>query len=459
MTESVSDMILPGGCRIIRFPENRDDRGALSFAEGLEHIPFRIDRVFWIYGVPEGKTRGDHSHCESAEVVVPVSGSFDMYVSDGSCECIVRMDSPSCGILIPPGVWCALRNFSPETVCVVFASHPYNASGYTDNYEGYAGNCLTVHRYSTEQRDEWNSFVKSSKNGTFLLDRNYMDYHSDRFNDCSLMLYRKGGLVALLPANYERETGTVHSHAGLTYGGLVLAKDVTASDVLEMFNAAMGWMRNSLGAVRFVYKPVPYIYSSLPSEEDLYAVFRNNGRLLNRAVSSVIGCGDRLPFCKLRKRGMAKAAKNGLSVREGTSETDWAGFWVVLSEVLMKRHGREPVHSLDEIKLLASRFPENIRLYVVTDSTGNIVAGTVMYVTDNVAHSQYIAASEQGRGYGALDLLFSKLITDVFAAHRYFDFGISTEQGGRFLNEGLMFQKEGFGARAVVYDTYEIMIE
>ena len=93
----------------------------------------------------------------------------------------------------------------------------------------------------------------------------------------------------------------------------------------------------------------------------------------------------------------------------------------------------------------------------MTDSTGNIVAGTVMYVTDNVAHSQYIAASEQGRDYGALDLLFSKLITDVFAAHRYFDFGISTEQGGRFLNEGLMFQKEGFGARAVVYDTYEII--
>ena len=97
---------LPRGCRIIEFPESVDDRGALSFAEGAHQIPFQIERVFWIYGVPDGKTRGGHSHSESAEVVVPVTGSFNMMVDDGSHSAVVRMDSPRKGILIPPGVWC-----------------------------------------------------------------------------------------------------------------------------------------------------------------------------------------------------------------------------------------------------------------------------------------------------------------------------------------------------------------
>ncbi len=115
---------LPRGCRIIEFPESADDRGALSFAEGAHQIPFQIERVFWIYGVPQGKTRGGHSHSESAEVVVPVNGAFSMLVDDGTHKAEVRMDSPRKGILIPPGVWCDLRDFAPGTVCVVFASPP-----------------------------------------------------------------------------------------------------------------------------------------------------------------------------------------------------------------------------------------------------------------------------------------------------------------------------------------------
>ena len=105
---------LPRGSRIIELPESVDDRGALSFAEGAHQIPFQIERVFWIYGVPEGKTRGGHSHSESAEVVIPVSGSFTMKVDDGTHKAAVRMDSPRKGILIPPGVWCELCDFHPE---------------------------------------------------------------------------------------------------------------------------------------------------------------------------------------------------------------------------------------------------------------------------------------------------------------------------------------------------------
>lgn len=447
---------LPRGCRLIDFPESADDRGALSFAEASVHIPFQIERVFWIYGVPENKVRGNHSHNESAEVVVPVTGSFDMVVDDGKCRKTVHLDSPTRGILIPTGVWCELRSFAPGTVCVVFASHPYNAEGYTHDYSQYCSEQLSVVKYDASKMADWDSFVRASKNGTFLIERGYMDYHSDRFTDTSLMFYKKGELIALLPANHCKEEGTVLSHGGLTYGGLILSDKITAVEALEVFSCAIDWMKHELSAHRWVYKPIPYIYSKLPAEEDLYALFRSGGVLKARSVSSVVDSSNRLPMRKLRQRGVAKALKEGLCCCEADFDTDIEGFWQVLSEVLSVKHKKNPVHTVEEMKLLHSRFPDKIKLYVVKKD-GTVVAGSVMYVMEQVAHSQYIAASDEGKRCGALDLLFNTLINDIYADKPYFDFGISTESGGSWLNEGLIFQKEGFGARSVVYDVYEML--
>ena len=447
---------LPRGCRIIEFPESADDRGALSFAEGAHQIPFQIERVFWIYGVPDGKSRGGHSHSESAEVVVPVSGSFTMAVDDGTHKAQIRMDSPRKGILIPPGVWCDLRDFAPGTVCVVFASHPYNASGYINNYSEYLTEQLQIVRYDASHKDEWNDFVKNSKNGTFLFDRNYMDYHSDRFTDCSLMFYKHGRLLAMLPANWVESEGTVQSHGGLTYGGLIVPKEMIAVDALEVFSCAIDWMKRQLGAHRWLYKPIPYIYSTLPAEEDLYALFRSGGTLKERGVSSVIDFSNRLPLRELRKRGCNKAVKAGLKVDVADMGADLQAFWDILAGILMTKHKKKPVHTVDELRLLQSRFPNQIKLHVVRDGS-EIVAGIMVYDMGHVVHAQYIASSESGKKTGALDLLIHHLITEVYADRTYFDFGVSTENGGSYLNEGLIFQKEGFGARSVVYDTYEIL--
>ena len=142
----------------------------------------------------------------------------------------------------------------------------------------------------------------------------------------------------------------------------------------------------------------------------------------------------------------------------GYEESDeLQAFWNILEEVLASRHDCKPVHTIEEIERLKNLFPNEIRLFVAK-ADGRIVAGTLVYETSQVAHAQYIAASKEGRAVGALDGLFCYLINEVFAEKKYFDFGISTEQGGRYLNEGLAFQKEGFGARAVVYDTYSIKL-
>ena len=451
-----NNISLPRGCRIIEFPESADDRGALSFAEGAHQIPFQIERVFWIYGVPEGKTRGGHSHSESAEVVVPVTGSFRMMVDDGTHHSEVLMGSPRKGILIPPGVWCDLRDFAPGTVCMVFASHPYNASGYINDYNEYLTEQLSVVRYDESHKEEWNAFVAASKNGTFLFDRGYMDYHSDRFRDCSLMFYKHGKLLAMLPANWREDEGTVQSHGGLTYGGLIVPKDMIAVDALEVFSCAIDWMKRELGAHRWLYKPIPYIYSKLPAEEDLYALFRSGGKLKERGVSSVIDFSNRLPMRQSRKNGLAKARKAGLVVDDGNMTSDLEAFWNILAGILMDKHRKKPVHTVAELQLLASRFPGQIKLHVVRDG-GEVVAGALVYDMGHVVHTQYLASSDSGKRNGALDLLLKTLISEVYADRTYFDFGVSTENGGSYLNEGLIFQKEGFGARSVVYDTYEML--
>ena len=157
-----------------------------------------------------------------------------------------------------------------------------------------------------------------------------------------------------------------------------------------------------------------------------------------------------------RKSGLVKAQKAGLTVDIGNMEADLEAFWNILAGILMAKHKKKPVHTVDELRLLQSRFPDRIKLHVVRNGS-EVVAGALIYDMGHVVHTQYLASSEYGKENGALDMLLHHLITQVYADRTYFDFGVSTENGGSYLNEGLIFQKEGFGARSVVYDTYEML--
>jgi len=121
---------------ILEFPEVVDDRGSLSIAE-FDILPFVAKRVFWIYDIQSGKTRGGHAHRSCEEVVIALSGSFDIYVDDGQTNDVVRMSSCHRGIYIRRNVWCELRNFAPGTICLVFASEPYDSTGYINDYNLY----------------------------------------------------------------------------------------------------------------------------------------------------------------------------------------------------------------------------------------------------------------------------------------------------------------------------------
>lgn len=314
--------------------------------------------------------------------------------------------------------------------------------------------------YSPEHRTLWNRTINESRNGTFLLHRNYMDYHSDRFEDASLLWQdHQGRTLGLFPACWHpRLPKTIVSHAGLTYGGCILTRRIGLVQVGEMLREAIGYYKEK-GAESLIVKPIPHIYATLPAEEELYWISRLGGKLTARAASQTVALQEEgVGFSTLRRRKVKRAEGEGCYVVDDTSANDLPTFWQILDENLRARHQVAPVHTLDELRRLIRNNAPHIRLFTIHQD-GRIVAGTLLFEMNPVVHAQYISASPAGREVGALDLLFHHLIERYRQqGFRFFDFGISTEDGGQVLNEGLTFQKEGFGGRTICYDAYTIPI-
>jgi hypothetical protein len=306
-------------------------------------------------------------------------------------------------------------------------------------------------RYEHVHAQLWNDFLETTSNGTFLFHRSFLEYHADRFVDCSLLIFDGDELRALLPANVTGDT--LVSHGGLTYGGLLVRSGTGLDEIARSFCTALTWcVANCIATL--TYKRIPRIYSRLPDDEVDYLLFLSSARLSRRDLSSAVETGpNALPYRKDRRQSVATALRRGCRIERSDCFT---AFWEkVLTPTLAARHGVKPVHSLEEITLLASRFPGNIHQFNALRD-GTIVAGATVFVTDCVAHTQYLAVTEEGRRLRALDLLVDHLLRNEYAGKRYFDFGISNEQGGQVVNLGLHEWKEGFGARGVCHDFYEV---
>jgi len=311
-------------------------------------------------------------------------------------------------------------------------------------------NKYTVKKYTENDFKIWNDFIAQAKNATFLFHRDFMEYHKDRFEDYSLMVFEEEKLVALLPANRSGEI--VYSHQGLTYGGLVYNEKIKLASIIEIFKAVLSFL-NENSIQKLQLKLIPSIYHQKPAEELNYALFLLEARLIRRDTLAVIDLSNSYSLSKLRKRGIKNGINNRLIIKEVSDFTD---FWnEILIPNLAKKHQAKPVHSLEEITKLKALFPEKIRQFNVYEN-GVIVAGTTIFESSTVAHSQYISGKEDKNELGGLDLLFYQLISEVFKNKRYFDFGISNENQGRNLNDGLSYWKESFGANIIVHDFYEV---
>lgn len=313
---------------------------------------------------------------------------------------------------------------------------------------------MRVVSYTPEWKSRWDEFVASSTNATFLHLRDYMEYHADRFTDASrLVIDSNNRIVALFPANAEGTT--VCSHRGLTYGGLLVGpRHFDTSALLEAWQAITANLRAN-GFDTLIYKPVPAIYCSYPSDDDIYALFRSGATLTGCMTASVVPLSQPLLLNQCERRQLAKAQKLDITVNEAT---DFAPYWTLLQEVLAERHDATPVHTLDEITRLKALFPENIRLFTASSPEGELLGGILVYYTGRVAHSQYIAISPEGRQQGAFAAIFSHIVENHCREVSYFDFGTSCLDGGKILNAPLNTHKYHMGGRSAAYTTWTVKL-
>ena len=306
-----------------------------------------------------------------------------------------------------------------------------------------------IKKYKRENYNLWNNFVANAKNATFLFHRDFMEYHSDRFGDFSLLVFdEKQNLKAILPAN--RVEDVVYSHQGLTYGGLVLEAKSKLIETLLIFRSILKYLNENEIKV-FELKQVPTIYYDFPSDEMEYACFLLDAQLKRRDTLSVIDLQSSFKISSTRKQEINKT--EGLVVKE---VFEFETFWnQILVPNLAEKHQAKPVHSLAEIVALQSKFPKNIKQFNVYYNN-EIIAGTTIFESKNVVHSQYISGKKEWNHLGGLDFLHHHLITKEFKEKHFFDFGISNENQGKNINQGLLFWKESFGARTIVQNFYSI---
>lgn len=311
---------------------------------------------------------------------------------------------------------------------------------------------IDIKRYSSEFKDLWNEFQLNAKNASFLFNRNFLEYHADRFEDFSLLIFYKGNLVVTIPANIK--DNTLMSHQGLTYGGIVMNDSLRLQELTTILRELLLFLSDK-GIKSFILKPIPRMYHLRPADELDWALFILNAKLIRRDTALAIdNKSQRLPYQNRRTRSITKAKKSKLEIKTGYSELEI--FWnQILIPNLAEKHGVSPVHSLDEIQKLAVCFPENILQHNIY-MDDKPVAGTTMFINKKVAHAQYISGTDHGRHSGALDFLFDQLINITYSSFDYFDFGICNEDNGLVINKGLLDWKEGFGARTIVHDFYEI---
>jgi hypothetical protein len=307
---------------------------------------------------------------------------------------------------------------------------------------------LKIIPYNQEYKNLWDRFITESKNGLFIFYRDFMEYHKDRFSDHSLLFFDDNELIAVMPANIR--DNILYSHQGLSFGGIVTDHKMKSYLMLEIFSLLKNYLQN-IGIKKIVYKAIPHIYHKIPAEEDLYALYFNDAKLIRADLSATIYIPDELRFNENRRRGIKKA--KDIEVKQSF---DFDTYMAIVENLLLEKYGVKPTHTAEEIKLLAERFPNNIKLFVGYREN-RMVAGVIIFEYTNVARAQYIASNEEGREFSALDKIFDFLINKVYVSKRYFDFGTVTPKE-KVLNANLMRYKEGFGARAIIQNIYEIEI-
>lgn len=308
----------------------------------------------------------------------------------------------------------------------------------------------TVRFYSDEDFDLWNNFVTKANNATFLFHRDFMEYHKDRFDDFSMLVFCGEDLVSVIPAN--RVGDEVFSHQGLTYGGLIIDQFVTAEVFEAILKVVFSFLKQK-HKTTFVVKEFPHFYNAQKETFDVQKSLLNFSSILKKNTLLVLDFKSDYTIAKAKQKQYKRLQQNNLVVKE---ENSFDSFWnLVLIPLLKEKYATQPVHSLAEITYLHAKFPKNIEQYNVYLEE-EIVAGITIFKTPNVVKSQYGAVTETGKKLRALDGLFVYLIDKFSKTHAFFDMGTVDDTSENGINQGLLTQKLELGCKVNYQNIYQI---
>ncbi len=309
---------------------------------------------------------------------------------------------------------------------------------------------IKIERYCSGFKDLWNTCNAHAVNGTFLFDRTFLEYHADRFTDHSLLFFKKNKLIALLPLHEEHQG--VASHRGLSFGGFIISREVDTRVMLLLFENLKMYLAQQ-GFQVLIYKPQPYVYPTQPAQDDLFGLYHHHALLHQRTLLSVMDLTHPLPYSKLRQRCLRRAKAQNLLISQPEAVTSF----MLLVEALYSQAGiPPPTHTAAEMQYLMQAFPENIKLLTVYCEQ-ELLGGVLLFIHPQVINLQYMATSKEGKQKHALDLLVDRVITTYRNKKKYLSFGSSQDPRELYgINFNLLQNKDSYGARGVVQDTYQI---
>jgi hypothetical protein len=302
--------------------------------------------------------------------------------------------------------------------------------------------------YTPDMHRPWDQLVNRARNGHFMFQRGYMEYHSGRFADCSYILLRRNKPVALLPAHTQDEA--LVSHKGLSFGGWILAPECLHGDLEPGFQMLADAMSNR-GLTRLVYSPAPLPYHQEPCDDDLFILQKNGARCHSPRLGAFLRAANGVSQTWGMRRRLRRGEENLPCAFEETEDLD--RFWNHQTAFHQKNFGSMPVHRVDEMRLLKSRFPALIRM-VIGRSGNEWLAGRVLFLSPRVLRFQYVFWNTDFPRAVLTDRMTTWILQQKDYARPWVDFGTSNNPESGELAESLHLHKEVLGARGVTFSTW-----
>ena len=318
---------------------------------------------------------------------------------------------------------------------------------------------MRLKKYTNDDDLIWDAFVHDSVNGTLMQERNFLNYHpAGRFIDCSLLVYDSHDkLSAVIPAAHQRvgEKNIFSSYPGASHGGIVIGQKFKTADALTLIPLLINDCQTK-GFKQIDLKPVPRIYHYRFCDELDFALRYHGFFVSSTELATALHLPENGPLKPTTEnntlRNIRKAAKLGVTIAESQ---DYQSYWDILSANLQERHESHPTHTLVEIKALTNRYPQAIKLFAAFYENEMIGGVLTFLLNTRVVNCFYISHRAKYQHLRPLNLLFHELINwSREKGYKYLDWGISTENKGKYVNQGLFSFKEGFGGRGVLRENY-----